>query len=78
MSNQSEWKCLNLKCQGVLFKVGLLDEEGHIAQDTETKLELQSENGDHFYTCPHCFAKNVVISTEHKGLHALKLSRIKD
>ena len=67
-----EQKCL--KCEGVLFKKVLLDTLGHTAMDVETPLEIESDGIDQFYRCPHCKAKNIIVSD--KSAHGVPQSRV--
>lgn len=60
-----EEKCRS--CGGTLFNKVLLDDEGHWAMDQETPLNLEHEEGDYFYKCPHCSAKNVVVDSTGTG-----------
>lgn len=66
-----------LKCGDVLFKKVLLDDKGHTAMDVNTPLDLQGEDGDQFFECPHCSAKNIVVEgTSSSGLPQLRVFRI--
>ena len=72
-----EQKCL--KCGRVLFKKVLLDEKGHMAMDVNTPLDLESDDNEQFFRCPHCSAKNIVLSsTDPDGLPGLTVSHIKE
>lgn len=68
-----EEKCL--KCGKVLFKKVQLDEKGNMAMDVNTQIPIEQEGADLFYKCPHCSAKNVLISC---GPNQVKISRIKE
>ena len=46
--------------------------------DADTPLPLEFDGVDRFFTCPHCWRKNLVIAaTSSAGVPALKLARIK-
>lgn len=67
-----------LDCGNILFKIVTLDEKGNFAMDANSRLDLESDCEDEYFICPHCKAKNVVISTtSDSGIPALKLSHIK-
>jgi DNA-directed RNA polymerase subunit RPC12/RpoP len=71
-----EEKCLN--CGGTLFEKVLLDDKGHLAMSADSALELETDGVDHFYRCPSCSAKNVVIDSESRsGLLELRISHVK-
>jgi predicted nucleic-acid-binding Zn-ribbon protein len=72
-----EEKCL--KCGGTLFEEVALDGKGSIAMGEDTPLELELDGMDHFYTCPRCSAKNVVVASRSpQGLPQLRVSHVKD
>ena len=72
-----EQKCLN--CGGVLFEKVLLDDKGHTAMDVDTPLDMESDDEDRFFRCPHCSAKNVVVgATSSDGLSQSRISHIKN
>ena len=72
-----EVKCL--KCGGVLFKKVFLDDKGHMAMDMNTKIDLESDEVDDFFRCPHCQAKNVVVDAiSPHGLPQIRISHIKE
>ena len=71
-----EEKCL--KCGGVLFEKVYLDDKGHTAMNSNSKVRLESDGTDQFFRCPHCSAKNVVVqSTSPHGLPQLRVSHVK-
>lgn len=67
-----EVKCL--KCNGILFKMVLLDDKGHAAIDETTPAEFEHEENERFFRCKSCGAKNIVIGT--KSPHGLQQSKI--
>lgn len=72
-----EQKCL--KCGGVLFQKGFLDYKGHMAMDMHTRIDLESDEMEHFFRCPHCRAKNVVVEAiSPHGLPQIRISHIKE
>jgi predicted RNA-binding Zn-ribbon protein involved in translation (DUF1610 family) len=54
------------KCGGVLFKVVPLSPDGkYWAMCDEAPLDLKSTGLDHFFQCPQCGAKNIIIQEAH-------------
>jgi len=54
------------KCGGVLFKVVPLSPDGNYwAMCEEAPLDLKSNGLDHFFQCPHCGVKNIIIQEVH-------------
>jgi len=55
------------RCGKPLFKVVPLPPDGkNWAMYEKTRLEIKSD-GDSFYECPHCKAKNIVIEEHPPG-----------
>jgi len=54
------------KCGKELFKKNLLDDNGHVAIDPNSKVGLESEGDRKFFRCPHCGAKNITIASTSK------------
>jgi DNA-directed RNA polymerase subunit RPC12/RpoP len=51
------------KCGTLLFKVVPLPPKGRYwAMSDEMPLDLKPDDDDKFYKCPHCGAKNVIVS----------------
>jgi transcription elongation factor Elf1 len=72
-----EEKCR--RCGKTLFQKVLLDEKGHCAMSSDYKMELQHDGVDSYFHCPHCSAKNVVISyKDDTGVEALRILYAKD
>jgi len=72
-----EEKCR--KCGKTLFKKVLLDEQGHTAIDESTPISLESDDKESFFKCPHCLAKNIVVSsTSQYGVPQLRISHVKE
>jgi DNA-directed RNA polymerase subunit RPC12/RpoP len=53
------------KCEKVLFKEVTPDGANWL-MSAEMPLDLKSDDNDKFYECPHCGAKNVIVSRSHK------------
>lgn len=61
------------------FQKGLFDDKGHTAMDVNTRLDLEWVEGDQFFRCPHCSAKNVVVDTTGpNALPGLRIVHIKE
>lgn len=51
-----------MKCGKLLFEEVPLPPDGkNWAMHEKNPLELKSDSDDHYYECPHCCAKNIVI-----------------
>jgi len=67
-----------LGCGGVLFKKGPLDDRGHWARQVASGSQLEPDGTDTYYKCPHCGAKNIVVSeTSPHGVPQLRISHVK-
>ena len=64
-----------LGCDQVLFRKRLLDEKDHPGSAKGSGgAKLESDDADWYIVCPHCGAKNVVLSE--RSAHGLPLFRI--
>jgi hypothetical protein len=77
---EREQKCRNDQCGQVMFKQVLVDEKNDVwAMSSDPPLDLESDDTDHFYRCPYCKKKNVVIETTPKSGHPQhEISHIKE
>jgi DNA-directed RNA polymerase subunit RPC12/RpoP len=63
--------------QGVLFKKVLLDNKGFVAMFSDKPLSLKSEGEKKFFVCPHCGARNIVMSSPPKeGVPQIRISHV--
>lgn len=68
--------CLN--CGKILLNKARLDDV-RWAMDPSTHRELERDDTDNFFRCPHCDAKNVVIiSKDKQGIDRIIVTRIKE
>ena len=71
-----EVRCLG--CAQVMFQAKALDDKGNVGIERSARDLFQSDGVDEYFLCPHCNAKNVVISTQSKsGLPGIKISHTK-
>lgn len=67
------------KCNGVLFEKVLLNDQGLLAMSANKSLSLISEGEKKFFLCPHCGAKNIVISSSPKeGIAQMRISHAEE
>ncbi len=67
------------KCQGKFFTRNQIDERGIFAMDPDDALPLAPEEGKLFFVCPHCEARNIVISApDVEGVSQLRISHAED
>jgi Zn finger protein HypA/HybF involved in hydrogenase expression len=67
-----------LQCRKGLFEKALSDSGGGAAVHGITRPNLESDDSDCFYTCPHCGAKNVVVDERNiYGMPTVRISHIK-
>jgi uncharacterized C2H2 Zn-finger protein len=76
---EREVKCL--RCDHLIFKQELLDDgKGNMAWDVSTIPDPSvDEDGDKFYACPCCSAKNVLVHRRNlDGILRATISHIKE
>ena len=68
-----------LACDEAMFRKGLLGDRGHLGRAKGgDPVKLESDDADVYYVCPHCGAKNVVLSEQSPhGLLRLRISHVK-
>jgi hypothetical protein len=68
-----------LACDKVMFQTRPLDESGDFARIHDSETTVESDADDVYFVCPHCGAKNVVVSEARKGEGVrLRISHIKN
>lgn len=66
------------KCRKKLFSRNLINDQGCFAMDPDDGLPLQTENGQHFFVCPHCHVRNIVVEAPAiGGLPQMRISHAK-
>ena len=72
-------KAICLNCGKPLFETSPVDDVHGSASGGMGFPNLESDGMDEFYRCPHCSAKNVIVSQRNPyGIPQLSLSHIKE
>lgn len=68
-----------LGCDQVMFRQGLVGDKGDLGSAKGSSgAKLESDDADWYVVCPHCGAKNVVLSERSaNGLPLLRISHVK-
>jgi len=69
-------RCFN--CSAPIFTEAVSDEDVSRGLYSNDRLEVQWDDDDLFFRCPHCLAKNIITEAINSiGLPVLRVSHIK-
>lgn len=69
-------RCFN--CNAPIFTEAVSDQDVSGGMYSNTRLEVEWDDDDFFFRCPHCLAKNIIAeAVDSIGLPVLRVSHIK-
>lgn len=76
INENKDQPCMN--CGAVMFSNARLDAAGHMSVNTLTQIELQDVEGELYFKCQKCGAKNCVeLETGSNGLPRITFTHVK-
>ena len=69
-------RCFN--CNAPIFTEAVSDQDVSWGISSDNRLEVEWDDDDFFFRCPHCLAKNIIMeAVDSIGLPVLRVSHIK-
>jgi hypothetical protein len=69
-------RCFN--CNAPIFTEAVSDQDVSWRMSSDNRLEVEWDDDDFFFRCPHCLAKNIIMeAVDSIGLPVLRVSHIK-